>query len=208
MKLVLFVEGYTEQKALPSFFKRWLDPKLPQRIRIQVVRFDGWSEYSKDIAKKVELHLSGKSGEDVLGAIGLLDLYGPRFYPSDKTTAEDRYNWAKTHFEKIVGHPRFRQHFATHETEAWILAEPSILPKPVSSALPGRCSHPETVNFDEPPAKLLERLYREKLHKGYKKVTDGANLFAALSPEVAYAKCPFLKLLLDDMHLLATTGPS
>jgi hypothetical protein len=59
------------------------------------------------------------------------------------------------------------------------------------------------VNFDEPPAKLLERLYKEKLHKGYKKVIDGANLFADLKPEVAYGKCPSLQRLMDDMLQLA-----
>ncbi len=36
------------------------------------------------------------------------------------------------------------------------------------------------MKFNEPPAKLLERLYKEKLGKSYKKVIDGANLFADL----------------------------
>ncbi|WP_104984498.1 DUF4276 family protein [Sorangium cellulosum] len=76
----------------------------------------------------------------------------------------------------------------------------------VRAALPGKCAHPETVNFDTPPAKLLERLYRDKLKRGYKKVIDGTNLFRALDPDVAYGKCPYLKLLLDDMLALATSG--
>jgi hypothetical protein len=74
MKLVLFVEGHTEEEALPSFLKRWLDPQLPQPIGIKTVRFEGWRDYYGEIAKKVQLHLSGKSGADVVGAIGLLDL--------------------------------------------------------------------------------------------------------------------------------------
>ncbi len=28
MKFVLLVEGYTEQKAIPAFLKRWLDVRL------------------------------------------------------------------------------------------------------------------------------------------------------------------------------------
>jgi hypothetical protein len=59
------------------------------------------------------------------------------------------------------------------------------------------------VNFDEPPGKLLGRLYQENLGRGYKKVIDGTNLFQALSPDRAYAKCPALKALLDDMLSLA-----
>jgi hypothetical protein len=199
MKLVLFVEGHTERGALPGFFKRWLDPQLTQPIGIKTVRFEGWRDYYDEIGKKVHLNLSGKAGADVVGAVGLLDLYGPTFYPKDVTVAAERYAWAKTHLETKVNHPRFLQHFAVHETEAWLLSNPPLLPKEVRAALPGRCAHPETVNFDEPPAKLLERLHRDKLGRTYKKVTDGANLFARLDPDVARNKCPWLKQLLDDM---------
>jgi len=206
MKFVLFAEGHTEKKALPDFFKRWLDPQLPLPIGIKVVRFEGWNDYYAEIATKVRLNLSGKAGADVVAAIGLLDLYGPTFYPSDKSTALERYSWAKQHIEERVNHPRFRQHFAIHETEAWLLSDlsdASPLPRAVKAALPGRCGKPETVNFDEPPARLLDRLYGEKLRRKYKKVTDGANLFQGLSPEVARTKCPHLRLLLEDMLALA-----
>jgi hypothetical protein len=206
MKIVLFVEGHTEKKALPDFLKRWLDPQLPQPIGIAVVRFEGWHDYVDDIAKKVELNLSGKTGADKVGAIGLLDLYGPTFYPSHAVSVAERYAWAKQDLEKKVAHPRFRQHFAVHETEAWLLSQSGLLPSAINSALPGRCAQPETVNFNEPPAKLLDRLYREKQRTGYKKVTDGANLFKKLSPDVARAKCPYLKCLLDDMLMLAREG--
>lgn len=206
MKLVLFVEGHTEKKALPDFFKRWLDPQLPRPIGIAVVRFEGWHDYVDDIAKKVELHLGGKTGADKVGAIGLLDLYGPTFYPSHAVSVAERYAWAKQHLEKDVKHPRFRQHFAVHETEAWLLSQPTLLPAAIGAALPGRCAQPETVNFHEPPAKLLDRLYREKQRTGYKKVTDGANLFRGLAPAVARERCPYLGRLLDDMLTLAREG--
>jgi hypothetical protein len=203
MKFVLFVEGHTEKRVLAEFLKRWLDPRLPERVGISTVRFEGWGHYYKEIATKVDLSLSGKLGADVIAAIGLLDLYAPTFYPPDKKTAAKRYDWAKEHLEQRVGHPRFRQHFAIHETEAWLLAHPGILPREVKDALPGRSSRPETVNFDEPPAKLLSRLYREKTGRSYKKVIDGTSLFGSLSPDQAYEKCPALKALLDDMLHLA-----
>lgn len=74
MKIVLFVEGHTDKKALPEFFKKWLDPRLSQPVGIKVVRFEGWAEYNDDIVKKVALNLSGKSGVDVVMGLGLLDL--------------------------------------------------------------------------------------------------------------------------------------
>lgn len=203
MKIVLFVEGHTEKKALPAFFKRWLDPQLTSPVGIKTVRFEGWRDYYGEIDKKVSLHLSGEARVKVVGAIGLLDLYGPTFYPSDKKATAERYKWAKEHIEGKVNHTLFRQHFAVHETEAWLLSDPSVLPEEVRVALPGRCERPETVNFHEPPAKLIERLYRGRLHRSYKKVTDGATAFRKLDPAIAREKCPYLKSVLDDMLRLA-----
>ncbi len=44
MRFILFVEGYTEDKALPEFLKRWLDPRLTNPVAIRTVRFEGWAE--------------------------------------------------------------------------------------------------------------------------------------------------------------------
>lgn len=202
MKFVLFVEGHTERLAVPQFLKRWLDPRLARPVGIKPVRFEGWKEYVKDIPKKVALNLSGKTGADVVACIGLLDLYGPTFYPERMADAATRLAWAKDDLEKRVGNPRFRQYFAVHELEAWLLAAPAVLPRELRSLLPK--SPPETVNFREPPARLLDRLYLSRLDRRYRKTTDGTNLFRALDPAVAYAKCPNLKLLLDDMLRMAT----
>jgi hypothetical protein len=203
VKFLLFVEGHTEKRVLAALLKRWLDSRLPSPVGIRVVRFEGISDYHAKIRKSVELSLSGTMGADTIAAIGLVDLYGAASYPNSAKTAKERYAWAKRHLERRVGHPRFRQHFAVHETEAWLLAQPEILPQAVKNALPGKHVRPETVDFDEPPAKLLARLYREKLGKGFKKVIDGVNLFQALSIELAYEKCPALRALLDDMLELA-----
>jgi len=203
VKFVLFVEGQTEKQALRDWIRRWLDPRLQRPVGIKSVRFDRWRDYVNHIRTKVRLNLSGKVGNDVIAGIGLLDLYGPTFYPSGVSTVDGRYAWAKQHLEVMVGHGKFRQYFAVHETEAWLLADPGILPVQVRNALPGSCGQPETVNFVDPPSRLLARLYRSTLNQVYKKVTDGANLFQALDPNTAYAKCPYLSQLLDDMVTLA-----
>jgi hypothetical protein len=203
MKFVLFVEGETERRALPSFLKRWLDPRLGQRVRIDAFDLRGWPSYQKHICRKVELHLAGTSGREVIGVIGLLDLYGPTFYPPDKKTADDRYSWAKARVERQVNNRRFSQHFAVHELEAWLLAGSEGLPVAVRRALGAKSANPETVNFDEPPAKLLERLYLDKTKQHYKKVIDGVCLFAELDPDLARDKCPRLKALLDEMLRMA-----
>lgn len=203
MRFLLFVEGQTEKYALRDFLKRWLDPKLKSRVGIDVVLFKGVHHYYSEVAKTVNRIFSGSTGDDVIAAIGLLDLYGLEIYPQHLEGVRERYTWAKENLERKVDHPKFRQHFAVHETEAWVLSQAEILPPAVSKALPGKCSRPETVNFDQPPSKLLIRLYQEKLRQRYKKPIDGTNLFRSLSPQAAYDKCPALKALLDDMLSLA-----
>ena len=57
MKFILFVEGETEDKALPAFLKRWLDTKLEHRVGIQAVKFKGWSELIKGAPTKTRMYL-------------------------------------------------------------------------------------------------------------------------------------------------------
>lgn len=203
MKFILFVEGDTERKVLPTFLKKWLDPRLSQRVSIQPVRFNGWPELVKDTPKKAIMYLTGPHKDDIVGVIALLDLYGPTIYPSHKKTARERYEWAKGDLEGRVNHAKFRQFFAVHETEAWLLSHPDLFPSEIKKAFSGKIKHPEEINFDEPPAKLLDRLYWDKIKRTYKKTTDGYELFSKLDPDLAYKKCPHLKELLDEMLKLA-----
>ncbi len=203
MKFILFVEGHTEDKALPSFLKKWLDPKLTKPIGIKTVRFEGWSELVKDAPRKARMHLDGPAKNEIIAVISLLDLYGPTFYPVDCGDSKKRYDWAKKDLENRVGQAKFFQFFAVHEVEAWLLSEPKIFPLAVQKAFSRKIDQPETVNFDEPPAKLLERLYHLHVSRSYKKVVNGRELFGKLDADAAYKKCPKLKELLDKMLELA-----
>jgi hypothetical protein len=202
MRFVLFVEGDTE-RALPSFLKRWLDPRLPQRVRITPVCFTGWAELRREVRKRAHLYLNGPQAVEIIAVISIFDLYGPTFYPPHLASAGERYDWAKREIEREVAHPKFRQFFAVHETEAWLLSQPEIFPAEVRGGFPGRINQPETVNLTEPPSHLLGRLYRDKLHRTYKKIVNGGELFEQLNPDVAYNKCPRLRELLNEILLLA-----
>jgi hypothetical protein len=199
VKFVLFVEGHTERKAIPAFLKRWLDPQVNQNVGIQSVRFEGWSEFRRKISRSANMHLNGPDSEQIIGAIGLLDLYGLDFFPAHISSTPDRHDWAAAHFQREVSHPKFRMFFAVHEIEAWILSQPHILPASVQNGLPASSALPETVNFKVPPAKLLDRLYKG----GYKKIVYGKNLFDRLDPSVAYSKCRYLARMLDEMLTMA-----
>jgi hypothetical protein len=196
MSYILFVEGHTEKKAVPDFIKRWLDKKLSPHQRLDVVRFKGWPELVKDSPTKAQQYLAEK---DVIAVIALLDLFGPTIYPHGKTTVDERYKWAKAYLEKKVNSPKFFQFFAVHEVEAWLLSDPHIFPHEIQNSLPKKIVHPETVDFDEPPGKLLDRIYRSKTDRSYLKVIYGQQLFKKLDPDLAYDKCPYLKQMLDKM---------
>ncbi|MGH8497551.1 MAG: DUF4276 family protein [Methylococcales bacterium] len=183
--------------------KKWLDPQLGQPVGIQPVRFEGWAELYKEAPKKAKMHLNGPQKHDIIAVISLLDLHGPTIYPIHLHTYETRYEWAKQDIEKKVGEAKFFQFFAVHEVEAWLFSEPNIFPTAIRNAFPKKIQKPETVNFDEPPAKLLERLYPLHLRRSYKKVVDGKELFGKLDSIKAYHKCPELKELLDKMLDLA-----
>lgn len=205
MKFILLVEGDTEDAALPEFLKRWLDPKLERPVGIEVVNFGSNGEYLKEVAKMTSKHLNGPKRQEIIAVIGLLDLYGlpDNFFPSGLSDKQARYDWAKQKLEGIVGEAKFRQFFAMHEVEAWLLSDPNIFPRDVNNEFPASVRNPESVNFNEPPAQLLGRLYQKILGKRYKKKAHGRKLFSSLDPEVAYQKCPHLREMLDEMLRLA-----
>jgi hypothetical protein len=204
MKFVMLVEGYTEQKAIPAFLKRWLDPRLSQRVGIQIVRFEGWPELVDDMRDRALMYLESPKSAEIIAVIALLDLYGPTIYPDHLDSAEQRLVWATKELEGKVGRNRFRLFFAVHEVEAWLLSNPGLSPASIRKAFPVKAQQPETVNFDEPPARLLQRLYRDRSGRTYKKLTDGKALFDQLDPQAVYGKCPHFRQMMDDMLRLAT----
>jgi hypothetical protein len=196
VRLLLYVEGETEEAALPAFFRRWLIGKGLD-LEIKAVNFTGVKNYLKEFSKRARRDLSGSY---VQGIIGLIDLYGSGLrYPVGSVS--EKYSWAKNELEQMVGDPRFRQHFAVHETEAWLLSGENLFPQPIHVRLPK--TPPEGINFQNPPAVLLQNLYSEHLDRNYGKRVDGAKLFEGLDPNVACERCPHLKLLLEDVLAFA-----
>ena len=102
MKFVLLVEGQTERDSAAAFLKRWLDPRLRQPVAIQVVAFNGYADMVHKMATRARMYLEGSQRGEIIAVFGLLDLCGPTFYPPGKTTADERFDWGKEHFEKEV----------------------------------------------------------------------------------------------------------
>ncbi len=200
-RIALFVEGDTE-RTLPKFFSKWLAAQLPgtSRIGITAVKFQGVSDFLDEMPKKVELHLDGGRANVV---VGLVDLYGipkDRIDLSKHAAISQKVSAARQYIQSLVPtrfSKRFFQHFAVHEVEAWLLAYPDKWPAKVRSQITKR--PPEEVNFNEPPAKFLKRVLGRK----YKKTVAARKLFPTVDPQTAIDKCPYLKLLTDDLLRIA-----
>lgn len=203
MKFILMVEGFTERDAAAEFIRRWLNPRLSRRVGIKVERFNGCDQFWTKAPKHAQMHLDGNGQADIVAVIGLLDLYGPAFYPPDKDTAEERILWGTAEMERRVKREKFRMFFAVHEFEAWILSSPHLLPFRFSNAELHRIQHPEKVNFNDPPSYLLDRCYLKNEKSSYRKTVHGVQLFRKLDPNDAYNKCPKFGEMLDEMLALA-----
>ncbi len=198
-QIALFVEGDTET-ALPAFFHHWLDPKLEQKVGIRPVKFKGVSNYLGDLAQKVESHLT-KDGADFV--FGLLDLYGlpDRIDFSNASTVAEKVSTAREQIRNLIPNhlgKRFFQHFAVHEVEAWLLAYPKKFPADVQGQI-GKIEKPETVDFNEPPAKFLNGILRGR----YMKTVYAKKIFPYVDPQVAINKCPYLQKLATDLLAVA-----
>lgn len=203
MRFVVFTEGETERQVVGSFLRQWFHTQFQENIGVRVVKFEGWADYLKHVEVKARMHLNARPGTDpLIGVIGMLDLYGPTIFPREMHTSEEKYRWGQKYVEQQVGQGKFKQFFAVHEIEAWLLSQPAVFPREIESKLQ-HIRTPETINSNEPPAKLLKNLYRRELGKGYKKVVHGKQLFEKLDPEIAYEKCPRLREMLDELARMA-----
>lgn len=201
-KIALFVEGHTERQSLSAFFHKWLDPQLPEngKVGIVLVRFEGNSNYLQDLTQKVELYLDKNRAHVIFGLIDLYGLPPDRVNLSDCHTVAEKVKKARLIIRNLIPQKfqrRFRQHFAVHEVEAWLLAYPEKWPNEIRSKITRKS--PEEINFDQPPAKLLASLLKKK----YKKTVRAKNIFSFVDPAIAYEKCPHLKCLLDDLLRVA-----
>ncbi len=164
MIFVLAVEGETEREAIAQFIKRWLDERMTTvRVGVRPAFFRGSAKFTREIARFARGVLDDPTRTDVVAVIGLLDLYGLPFYPDDVDSSDERYEWAKRHFEGLVDRERFQMFFAVHEVEAWLLSQPEIFPRAAQPEVQKTSNSPERVNFQMPPSKVLADVYRRRL---------------------------------------------
>ena len=204
MKFILLVEGDAEKLAIAEFLKRWLDPQLKSRVGIRVVNFHGNSQLVRKIAHQGARSIltpprPARSLPSSVCSIST-DLKSiRRTLPRcrNATTGECSTSRSRSIARSSVCSSRFTS------SRLGFSGSPTSCRAQVRDALPGTVANPERVDFDEPPAKLLNRVYLSRTRKNYKKTTYGKQLFGKLAPEVVAEKCPYLKAMLDEMLKMA-----
>jgi hypothetical protein len=95
MRIVLFVEGQTEARALPGFLKRWLQQNGIPSIDIVPAKMNGCDDYLNTAARAVSFHARQS---DVIAVFGLLDIYRiPIGFPKDTLTIRRKVDFARSH---------------------------------------------------------------------------------------------------------------
>jgi hypothetical protein len=83
------------------------------------------------------------------------------------------------------------------------LSQPDIFPAELRKEIQALSAKPEEVNFDSPPKRRLDRIFEDRLKRGYQPRVDGSKLFRQVDPDVVRAKCPLFRQMLDELLHLA-----
>lgn len=199
MRVILLVEGETERKALPALVRRALSSHGAGNVGVDAVWHSGSGDVITKLATQVQRILNSPRSGEVAAIVCLLDAKGlPERFRAGSVAESCAV--VRQHVAGSIADSRVRAHFAVHDVEAWILGDPTVLPSVVRDALPAGARTPERVNGEEPPAKLLGRLYRAKLRRDYRKIIDGSTLLQKADPAQVEATCPHFKALIDDLR--------
>ena len=141
---------------------------------------------------------------DVLAVFTLVDLYKMNrvIQPSDDEldAKVDRVrSWLRT---QVRGHRRaqdFFTHVSVHEVEAWILAEGEALSRRLQDPSIRPDPQAELKDFQKPPKKRMDELFRRKKKIRYRETLDGQPLFVKMEFQPVYDSCPYFRKFYDDL---------
>ena len=190
MKIVLIVEGRTEEVFL-SALKRFLWERLAgEKPRIEANRQDGLIPTGQALKKLVDRHL--RDGADAVIAI-------PDVNPTFKDAAD-----AKNKMRLWVGpEPRFHPHAAQHDFEAWLLPYWDEIKKITGCSRSAPPGNPEFVNHQSPPSERIREAFRTgaktKNSRSYVKTRDAKRILDGKDLTVAANQCGELKALLNTI---------
>ncbi len=93
-------------------------------------------------------------------------------------------------------------HFAVHEVEAWMFADPETIKNILKVELPDGLNEPEEIDDKKPPSKILKDIAKEGSRRGYIKPVHGRKILANLNYELVMGKCPHFRELINEFRTI------
>lgn len=195
MKIVILVEGKTEQAFKPHL-QRFLKTRLAERMpKLDIVPYDGRIPKQGKLKRIVE-RLLNDLRHPADAVIALTDVYTGT-QPPDFVDATD----AKSKMTQWVGtNARFHPHAAQHDFEAWLLPYWDEIRRLAGSNHSAPQGEPETVNHNCPPSIRIKDAFRTgSKRKAYVKARDGGRILRDKDLLVSARQCPELKAFLNTI---------
>lgn len=219
MRVIVYVEGPSDQKALEALLKPIIDVGRGKGIGISLSPQGGKAPILQDVPRKAADHLQQHPNDWVFA---LPDLYpmasyddGPDRHRSFAELSQLLQNRFKARAAKLNLSEETRRHFRVHclkhDLEAMLLAAPDVLRKRLKTtdALRDGWRRPvENQNDNKPPKRIVEELFKKYRKKpGYVDTSDAVWILEHASLEAIEAACaqrfaPFVR----ELRALAEGG--
>lgn len=211
MKVWVFVEGRSDVQALAALWGRWMQQLRGNGCGVKFTPLDSKPRYLNKIGHRVAEKLVHDKG-DV--AIGLPDFFPNRDFANtvhrhdslrglqDVQTRLVRIGLKRqgvraADIDSHIG--RFYPSAMKHDMEVLVLSAPKQLQARLDmSNMPGSWRQPpEEQNQDNPPKKIVERLFSDKLQRRYRGVTDSVAILENADLNDIVMQCPTFRAVMD-----------
>ncbi len=196
-RIVVLCEGDTEEHCVKHFLRRSFESERLSALGLHPINLGARLE---DV---VDYTVRYRRDRRVVAVFTLVDLYGMnrvnhRLDDSLDTKVEKVKQWL---WNDMTEHCRgfFHPHVSVHEIEAWFLAEGKALGRRLKCSTLRPVPHAEELDFDKPPKRRINALFRRYLKRGYEENGDGQPLFKALDHSLVYERCGYYRALYDDL---------
>ena len=195
MRIVLIVEGETEQAFIPHL-RTFLQGRLAGRMpALNIHRYNGRIPTGEKLKRVVERLLNDRR-RPADHVIALTDVYTGN-KPPDFQHATD----AKSKMRGWVGHnPRFHPHAAQYDFEAWLLPYWTTIQRLAGHNRSAPSGTPEQVNHNNPPAHRVQEIFEiGTSSKSYVKPRDAGRILRDNDLSTAIGRCPELKAFVNTI---------
>lgn len=200
-EIVILCEGSTEEYAIRYFVRRQWEVDGFTPMGLHTIDLRGKVE---NVAKYARLYARE---EQVTAVFTLIDLYGTKQIKYDpRDDLAQKVTRAKTWLQQGISpdiSSKFYPHFSVHEVEAWLLADGRCLANRLKNETIQPDPQAETRNFENPPSRRLQTLFKQHKPTGYSKIQDGIPLFQHVTFETVYASCVYFRTFYDDLKQVA-----